>query len=80
MVARAESITASVFDCRYGAEKLTAVLQALDEAAERTSNLHSRLGTDGVYALISELLPHAIQLGHQLTADLRQLEGEGGGR
>jgi hypothetical protein len=72
MAALAES---SIFDCRYAAEKLTAVLAALDEASERTSDLHRQLGAEGVYALQSELLPHAIKMGLQLIADLRQLEG-----
>jgi hypothetical protein len=71
---------ADMFDCRYTAERLTAVLAALGEASERTSDLHRQLGTEGVYALTSELLPHAIAMGERLAADLRQLEGADGGR
>jgi hypothetical protein len=77
MAAREKAIiSTSIFDCRYAAEKLTAVLQALDEAHEQTTELHDRLGAEGFYALTSELLPHAIEMGQELVKDLRRLEGE----
>jgi hypothetical protein len=70
----------SILDCRYAAEKLTALLQALGEVSEQTSDLHRQLGAEGVYALTSELLPHAIEMGQQLIKDLRALEHLDGGR
>jgi hypothetical protein len=58
----------------YAVQRLTSVLQALDEASEQAAELHGRIGTEGVYAFQSELLPHAIRMGQELVKDLRRLE------
>ncbi len=67
--------TLSIEDCRWLAERLTAVLAAIDEAAGRTTDLHRQLGAEGVYALTSELLPHAIGMGRELSSHLCRLAG-----
>ncbi len=65
----------SAADLSADAERLTAVLLALEHGTDPNHDLADALGENLRLALLYELLPHAIEMSRRLSVDLAGLDG-----